>query len=184
MAKKGVKRDGSKSKAIADYMAANAGATAKDVVSGLKAQGVQVSLGLVNKVKYSKPGKKGGAAKRGRPRSGGTNASDVIRDYMDKNPSATRPEIRDALKAQGVKASGSLISAVYYKYRSAKGQPVVAASRGGARRKAKAYGRRPATSQAGSELSASELISAKGMVDQLGGINKVREALDLLEQLS
>jgi hypothetical protein len=32
-------------------------------------------------------------------------------------------------------------------------------------------------------MSAAELINAKQLVDQLGGIDKVRDALSLLEQL-
>lgn len=63
MAKKGNKRDGSKSAAVADFMAANPKLTVKQIHEGLTKQGVQVSLATVNKVKYSKPKRKKTARK-------------------------------------------------------------------------------------------------------------------------
>jgi len=47
MAKKGNKRDGSKSAAVADFMAANPKLTAKQIHEGLIKQGVKVSLATV-----------------------------------------------------------------------------------------------------------------------------------------
>jgi hypothetical protein len=58
MAKKGNKRDGSKSAAVADFMKKNPKLTAKQIHEGLTKQGVKVSLATVNKVKYSKPKRK------------------------------------------------------------------------------------------------------------------------------
>ncbi|MBI1312916.1 hypothetical protein GC176_16625 [bacterium] len=185
MAKKGAKRDGSKSVAIQKYLDANPGAGAQAVKDALAKGGLEVSIGLVNKVKYSKPaGKKKTAGHRGRPKaaSGGSN-SDRIREYMDANPGATRPQIRDALNAQGVAVSTSLVNAVYVKYLAKLGKKVTSA-RGG--RRVKAAQARPTAARAsatGAGLSAAELLNAKGLVDQLGGIEKVRQALSLLEQL-
>jgi uncharacterized protein YneF (UPF0154 family) len=197
MAKKGVKRDGSKSQAIQKYLAANPGANSATVKADLAKGGLSVSEGLVNKVKYSKPaGKKTGARKasaskatataskasapkrkatrRGRPAAGGVNMSDAIRDFMTANPSATRPEIRDTLQAQGVPVSNSLVNAVFIKVRKGGGKK---AKRGPGRPQAAA----PAAARG--DMSAAELINAKQLVDQIGGIAKVREALGLLEQL-
>ncbi|MHC4875940.1 MAG: hypothetical protein ACYTGL_05535 [Planctomycetota bacterium] len=194
MAKKGAKRDGSKSVAIQSYLDANPGVGAKAVKEALAKDGVDVSVGLVNKVKYSKPSgakKSGGArkakgtARRGRPKAGsGASNSDRIREYMDANPSATRPEIRDALNAQGVDVSTSLVNAVYVKYLAKQGKKV-ASARGGRRGRKATAPARPAAPRAtgGSDLSATELLNAKGLVDQLGGIEKARQALALLEQL-
>lgn len=190
MAKKGAKRDGSKSQAIEKYLAANPGANSAAVKADLAKGGLSVSEGLVNKVKYSKPaGKKTGAAKapataskrkatrRGRPAAGGVNMSDAIRDYISANPSATRPEIRDTLKAQGVPVSNSLVNAVFIKVKKGGGKN---AKRGPGRPKVAA----PTVASTGrSDMSAAELINAKQLVDQLGGISKVRDALSLLEQL-
>jgi uncharacterized protein YneF (UPF0154 family) len=188
MAKKGAKRDGSKSESIQKYLDANPGTSAQAVMDALAKEGVSVSLGLVNKVKYSKPsdkaGKKKATARRGRPKvTGGASTSDQIRAYMDENPTATRPEIRDALNAQGVAVSTSLVNAVYVKYLAKQGRKVKSA-RGG-RRAVRPAAVRPVVSRpaTGGELSATELLNAKGLVDQLGGIEKVRQALSLLEQL-
>lgn len=193
MAKKGAKRDGSKSQAIQKYLAANPGANSAAVKADLAKGGLSVSEGLVNKVKYSKPaGKKTGARKattrkasgpkrkatrRGRPAAGGVNMSDAIREFMTANPSASRPEIRDTLKAQGVPVSNSLVNAVFIKVKKGGGKK---AKRGPGRPKAVAGA---AASTGRSDMSAAELINAKQLVDQLGGIAKVRDALSLLEQL-
>tara|TARA_R110002072_G_scaffold927_1_gene7374 strand:- start:23665 stop:24252 length:588 start_codon:yes stop_codon:yes gene_type:complete len=194
MAKKGVKRDGSKSQAIQNYLNANPGANSKDVKDALAKDGLSVSEGLVNKVKYSKPaGTKTGAGKatsskksapkrkatrRGRPAAGGVNMSDAIRDFITANPSATRPEIRDTLQAQGVPVSNSLVNAVFMRVKKGGGK---SAKRGPGRPKAAVRAAAPASS--GGNMSAVELINAKQLVDQLGGIDKVRDALALLEQL-
>lgn len=198
MAKKGVKRDGSKSQAIQDYLKANPGANSKTVKDDLAKTGLSVSEGLVNKVKYSKPaGKKTGgrkattrkaaapkaatkakATRRGRPAAGGVNMSDAIRDYIAANPSASRPEIRNSLQAQGISVSNSLVNAVFMKVKKGGGK---SAKRGAGRPKAAARAAAPAASSG--NMSAVELINAKQLVDQLGGINKVRDALALLEQL-
>ena len=199
MAKKGVKRDGSKSQSIQDYLKANPGANSKTVKDDLAKTGLSVSEGLVNKVKYSKPAKKktGGrkattrkaaapktaapktaATRRGRPAAGGVNMSDAIRDFIAANPSATRPEIRNTLQAQGVAVSNSLVNAVFMKVKMGGGK---SAKRGPGRPKAAPRAAAPASS--GGNMSAAELINAKQLVDQLGGIDKVRDALSLLEQL-
>jgi uncharacterized protein YneF (UPF0154 family) len=194
MAKKGAKRDGSKSQSIRDYLKANPGANSKVVKDDLAKTGLSVSEGLVNKVKYSKPaGKKTGgrkattrktavpkrkATRRGRPAAGGVNMSDAIRDFIAANPSASRPEIRDTLQAQGVAVSNSLVNAVFMKVKKGGGK---SAKRGPGRPKAAARPAAPASS--GGNMSAAELINAKQLVDQLGGIAKVRDALSLLEQL-
>ncbi|MDA0807842.1 MAG: hypothetical protein O2983_02030 [Planctomycetota bacterium] len=195
MAKKGVKRDGSKSQAIQDYLNANPGANSKAVKDALAKDGLSVSEGLVNKVKYSKPaGAKTGssnatptkkaapkrkATRRGRPAAGGVNMSEAIREYLKANPSAKRREVREALHAQGIAVSESLVNA---KFMEARKGGVKAVKRGPGRPKAAA---RPAAAPAfsGGNMSASELLNAKQLVDQLGGIDKVRDALALLEQL-
>ncbi len=193
MAKKGAKRDGSKSVAIQNYLDANPGTGAQAVKDALAKDGVTVSLGLVNKVKYSKSAGKGvkkkATARRGRPKvTDGSSTSDQIRAYMDAHPNATRPEIRDALNAQGVGVSTSLVNAVYVKYLAKQGKKVKSA-RGGRRAGRPAAAPKaastaaPRAAAASGNLSAAELLNAKGLVDQLGGIEKVRQALSLLEQL-
>ena len=104
--------------------------------------------------------------------------SDAIRDFIAANPSATRPEIRDTLQSQGVPVSNSLVNAVFMKVKSGGGK---SARRSPGRPKAVA--RVAASTSSGGNMSAAELINAKQLVDQLGGIDKVRAALSLLEQL-
>jgi len=191
MARKGTKRDGSKSQAIRDYFKAHPGTGAKIVHAALAEQGVSVSLALVNKVKYeagsagrvsqkkvsqkkSATRRKATSKRRGRPAGSKVSMSDSIRSYMAANPSATRPEIRDGLKKQGVNVKTSLVNAVFIKEK----QGTVRKSRPGKKR-----GRPAATSSSTAALSASDLISAKKIVDSMGGIARVREALGLLEQL-
>lgn len=195
MAKKGAKRDGSKSQAVREFLDNNPGVNSKTVKEALAKEGLIVSEGLVNKVKYSKPaGKKSGARKsttrkaaapqrkatrRGRPAAGGLNMSDAIRSYMTDNPSASRPEIRNALQAQGIPVQNSLVNAVYIKVKGGAGK---SAKRGPGRPKAAKQPTATSSSTSGN-MSAAELINAKQLVDQLGGIEKVRDALSLLEQL-
>lgn len=186
MAKKGAKRDGSKSQAVRDYLAANPDAGTKSVKEALAADGVNVSEGLVNKVKYEKPAggrkatsrktvsSKPRATRRGRPAAGGVNMSEAIRTFISDNPTASRPEIRDTLQARGIPVSNSLVNAVYMKVKQGGGKTT---------RKSPGRPRANASSTAGGNLSAAELINAKQLVDQLGGIDKVRDALSLLEQL-
>ncbi len=71
MAKKAA-AGGSKSQAIRDYLAKNPGTSPKKIVEDLKAQGIDVSLGLANVVKYSSGRKAGRRKKVARGRSAGT----------------------------------------------------------------------------------------------------------------
>ena len=120
--------------------------------------------------KVTAPTAKGAA---GRPKStGGASMSDQIRAYMAANPDASRPEIRAGLQSQGVDVKASLVNAVFIKARKG----------GGKKAKPGRPGRKPAAATT-SALSAADLISAKQMIDQMGGAAKVREALGLLEQL-
>lgn len=198
MAKKGAKRDGSKSQAIRDYLKANPGANSKTVKDDLAKTGLSVSEGLVNKVKYPGPaGKKSGgrkattrkatarkaapkrkATRRGRPAAGGVNMSEAIRDYLRANPFAKPKEVHDAMHAQGIPVSKSLVNA---KIMQARKSGLKSAKRGPGRPKAAKAA--AAASSGGGNMSAVELINAKQLVDQLGGIDKVRDALALLEQL-
>ena len=178
MAKKGTKRDGSKSEAVREDFKANPGVGAKAAHAELEKAGTVVSLALVNKVKYEgntkkkkkKATKRKATAKR---KAGGGNMSDQIRAYIAKHPKASRPEIRDGLAAQGVSVKTSLVNAVYTKVKKG----------GGAKAKPGRRGRKPAAAKTTATLTAAELIAAKQMIDSMGGADRVREALNLLDQL-
>jgi len=188
----------SKSDAVRKYLTDNPTAGAKVVQAALKEQGIEVSIPLVNKIKYAKPEgapKASGPGRRGRPAAGDPNMSDEIRRYMQENPNATRPEIRDGLNAKGFKVSTSLVNAVYMKVCAAAGKTVESAPRGRRGRPPKAAaagGDRPAPAKASpvipaggvGSLSAVDLVAAKKLIDQLGGLARMKQALTVLEQLS
>lgn len=72
---------GARSKAVRDYLAQNPKASPKEVVANLAAQGIEVSLGLVSVIKYSKKSgaKKSPGRKPGRPAASKTvRASAVV----------------------------------------------------------------------------------------------------------
>lgn len=107
-------------------------------------------------------------AKKKKTRDGSKSAA--VRDYIASHPDAKPKEIYEALTKQGVKLSLALVNAVKYKTAKPKKRP------GRTKRK-------PATAST-SSVSATELIEAKKLADSLGGIEKVREALELLDKLS
>lgn len=98
----------------------------------------------------------------------GKSKSQHIRDYLAANPGATPNQIKDGLAKQGVKVSTGLASNVKY------------TSGTGAKKKKKPgrRGRPKAT-----PLSAQNLLDAKKLADDLGGIGEARKALDALEKL-
>ena len=106
-------------------------------------------------------------------RRSGVNKSQAIREYLQTQPGATPKEIVAALAQQGVKVSEGLAGNV--KYTSANRGP-------GRRRRGRPPGRggRPA---GGGALSAQDLLDAKKLADQLGGIDQARRALEALQQL-
>ena len=107
-------------------------------------------------------------AKRKKTRDGSKSAA--VRDYIAAHPNAKPKEIYEALTKQGVKLSLALVNAVKYKTAKSKKRP------GRPKRK-------PAAAST-STVSAAELIEAKKLADSLGGIEKAREALELLDKLS
>jgi hypothetical protein len=74
------KRDGSKSSAIRDYITSNPNAKPKEILTALKARGIDVSVGLVSVVKYAKP--KSGKKKPGRPKKAASTSSDLSADQL------------------------------------------------------------------------------------------------------
>lgn len=211
MAKKGGKRDGSKGKAIASALAANPSATAKELQGIVAKSGTSVSLGMIAKVKAEHKSTGGGAtkpaakkkvakkkratkgtvkkkapakkgARRGRKPGGGPTKSDAIRAYMAQNPNDGPAAIRDALAPQGIKKE--LINQVYYKARSGGASAGKKRGPGRPRKVTPAAAAPAARKTSASALSASQLLEAKSLADKIGGIAKVREALDLIEKLA
>ncbi|MFO1022426.1 MAG: hypothetical protein U0903_17275 [Planctomycetales bacterium] len=89
----------------------------------------------------------------------------AVKEYLTEHPSASPKTVVAALKAEkGIVVSEGLVSVIKYR------KPNIFS-----------WGRR--RGDAGAQLSASDLIEAKRLVDALGGIEKAREALITLEQL-
>lgn len=175
-------RDGTKSQAISEYLAANKDANPKQIVAALKENGVQVSFGLASAVKYGTKGKKKASAKKAKrtvstktESKPAVSLSESIRQFIARNPKAKPKEIEAALKAEGVIAKLSLINAVKYskakkggKQRRSSRTPVVHAA---------------ARAVRASTLSIDQLIEVKRFTDSIGGADQVRRVLDLLEKL-
>ena len=107
-------------------------------------------------------------AKRKRARSG-PNKSQAIRDYLAKNKNAKPKEVIEALAKQGIEVSHALVGNVKYGSRKKAVK---------AKKKRRRVGRPPQA-----VLSADDLLQAKKMADQLGGISKAKQALEALEKL-
>ncbi len=115
-------RDGTKSQAIQEYMAANPESSPQQAVEALRQQGIEVSLGLAKVVKYGKyeKGNRNTPAKKPRTRTAAVNGqavvtgSESIRQYIAKNPTAGPKAIELGLKAEGVTVSKALVNAVKY----------------------------------------------------------------------
>lgn len=74
------KRKSNKSAAIRDYIAANPNAKPKEILTALRAKGLDVSVGLVSVVKYSKKSKSG--KKPGRPKKAASTGSGLSADQL------------------------------------------------------------------------------------------------------
>ncbi|MFN0053210.1 MAG: hypothetical protein ACKV0T_13585 [Planctomycetales bacterium] len=159
---------GVKSNAIREYLKEHPKTSTKDVVEALKGQGIGVSEGLVNAVKYRKKGPK---RKKGKGPAAKGSRSAAIRDFLAANPGVGTKEVQEALAKEGVKVTVGLISNVKHHFKRKK---KVAA------RKA---ARKVAPVATTSSLSGDQLFDVKRLADTLGGLQQVRQAVDLLEQL-
>jgi arginine repressor len=90
---------------------------------------------------------------------------DVIADLADKGVTVTSPQVSSLMKKLGIKRR---------RRRGGREAANGAATRGAGVK------RGPRT---GGSLSATDLLDAKKLADQLGGVEKLKKALDLLEQL-
>lgn len=103
-----------------------------------------------------------------------TNKTKLIKDAMAENPEATPKEIADSLSKHGI--SAQYVSTVKFNMnKKAEGRPVGKP------------GRRPGTASIGSsssQIEYSDLMKAKGLADQMGGVQKAKAVLDALSELS
>ncbi len=113
--------------------------------------------------------------------------SQAIRDYFRENHKATVNEVVEALKARGITVKPGLVSNVKYgmkarkKARRKSGATVTLAA--AAANHAGSPKRGSAAHASTRGISGDDLIEAKKLADQLGGVEKARQALELLSQL-
>lgn len=104
-------------------------------------------------------------AKRGR---GGVNVSQLVRDYKSQHKRAKPKDIAAALSAQGTKITSQYVSTVLSNARRKKGRrgrrAAVAASNGGG-------------------IDVAQLVKAKKVVAQLGGVEQARKMIDALARI-
>lgn len=106
----------------------------------------------------------------------GKSRSQHIREYLADHPDATPNEIVAALEAKGVTASVGLASNV--KYTSG-----AKAKRRRGRGRKKVVRRKPGRRAVGTQLTVQQLVEAKRLAQQMGGIEQARKALDALATL-
>lgn len=99
-----------------------------------------------------------------------SNKSAAIRDYKAANPSSSPAEIVEGLAKSGVSVSAQFVSTVLSN----------AKKKGG---KVGKRGRKPGHSVALPVGDLQQLIQVKKFVDQLGGIEKAKAAVDVLARL-
>ncbi|WP_254508159.1 hypothetical protein [Anatilimnocola floriformis] len=100
----------------------------------------------------------------------GPNKSSSIRDYKAANPDASPKEIAEALGKTGLDVSPQFVSTVLSNAKKKGGK---------VGKRGPKPGRKPAAATGGLE----NLIQAKKLVDQLGGIDAARSAINTLAQL-
>ena len=174
---------GTRSDAIREFLKTNPTAVTKDIITGLQEKGIEVSEALVHKIKYR------GTKKRSKIRRNGAatgavrqevavSKSESIRDYLRRNPGATPNVVRAGLRKEGVKVTTGLVSNVAFYFRKNNSAPRVKV----AARTVRAKTTR-AKSVTATAATFEQLIEVKRLGDSLGGAGRIREALDMLEQL-
>ena len=175
---------GSRSGAIRDYLKSNPKAGPKEIVAALGAQGISVTKGLVSNIKYGAKPNRGRGPRKARMAPAVTAAparrgsgSEAIRVYLRQHPQAGPREVQASLAKDGITVSLGLIS--FVKYHKPKRRSKAPSLRVAARRTPGRGRGRPSANG----LTIEQLLEAKRLVDSVGDINRVRQALDALERL-
>ena len=170
-----------RSQAIRDYLADHGSANVKEIKQALSAQGLEVSDALISKVKYRSPGlkkRKRRAVAATQENGAEVNKSEEIRKtFKELGPKTRTKDIVAALAAKGVSVAPAQVSTIKgsmkakRKARRAAGMAEAAVA--------------PSSGRASSAkaISAEDLLVAKRLADQLGGVERLKSALSLLDQL-
>ena len=118
-------------------------------------------------------------AKKSAPK---VNKSQSIRDYLAQKKNARPAEIVEALGKQGIVVSAQFVSTIKTGLKRRKGKSRRVA---GGRPKAKSPRRDRSTAKPGNadHITVSQLMQARTLAEQMGGVSQLRAALDALEQL-
>jgi hypothetical protein len=166
----------SKSDVVREYLASHASTPVKEIAAALAEQGAEVSVALINKIKYSDR-KLPTHGKRGRRRMAhtvdakGTSKAQAIRDALTHLGRRSRPrDVIAHLKEGGVVVSPAQVSAVRKVFRK----------HGGLKRSAAAS---TVKSNGDGGISIEHLLAAKRLADQVG-LEAAKRALEFLVKLS
>lgn len=118
---------------------------------------------------------------------GGINRSAKVKEYLVEHPGESINEVLEGLAVRGTKVSRSLISQVK-KTLGQTGARGAGGRKRTAKKKASGAGATQTAAKAPSAtargvITAEDLYEAKKLADDLGGIERVRKALDALERL-
>jgi len=123
-------------------------------------------------------------------KKGSVNRTEKVRQYMSEHPDESISEVQSTLKRQGIQVSRSLVSQVRKKLgltqagRATKKAAKKRAKRKAAKKKVASSKTAATKSTAKAQIiTADDLYEAKKLADELGGVERVREALDALERL-
>lgn len=120
------------------------------------------------------------------------NKSEEVRNYQKAHRKATPTEVSAAMKEKGIEVSPQFVSTIksnmLAKRKARKAKKAAAASSNGkatapAKRKLKRRGRKAKSTAAPDMISLDALIAARKVVQELGGIGPLKEAVAALEKL-
>ncbi len=116
------------------------------------------------------PAVKSPAVKKTPAGAKGVNKSKAIREYLNQHPSEGPNAVAAALKQSGVDVTPAFVSTVKSMDRKrSNGEPAQAVT--------------PRREKELDEIGAAELLQAKKMAAELGGVDRARAALDVLAQI-
>lgn len=162
-----------RSELIRRYIAKHPEQGPKDIRAGMKSEGVNVSMSLVSAVKY-KRATVGAKKRRAKAAANGESSkADQIRDTARALGSPVRPrDVIAKLHEKGIEASRAQVSSVLRKMGMRR------------RRRGKAPAGAAHTAARTEKWTIQDLVAAKKMAQELGGIEKAREALAALSRLA
>lgn len=185
MAKKSAKEGVNRSEATRKYVAAHPTASPTEIVEGLKAEGVEVSLSLASKIKYDRS-RKGGGKKDRKKKAAATNAAPKATGERGEKAEGIRAAARSIggkvrprdviamLAEQGIQVSSAQVSMTLRKMGMRK------------TKRGRKPGRPAASARAAhsGSISIDDLIAAKKLVERLGSIEAASQALSALAKLT